>query len=121
MALAKAGIDIEAASKSKALELLAAHHVDFDANSEEAKRVLQKIDMRIMPMVLGIYLLQLMVAFSRTVHRPLPRGTNVRFTIGQEQSVFCCNHGHQDRCEPHREPVLLAGLYCVVSFQVWAI
>jgi hypothetical protein len=48
------------ATKDKALDLLAHHHVDFDPNSAEAKRVLRKIDWRIMPMIFTIYLLQLM-------------------------------------------------------------
>jgi ACS family allantoate permease-like MFS transporter len=47
--------------KDKALDLLAHSHVAFDPNSAEAKRVLRKIDMRIMPMIFAIYLLQLMV------------------------------------------------------------
>jgi ACS family allantoate permease-like MFS transporter len=58
--LEKAGIDQQAASKDKALSLLATHHVNFDPNSTEAKRVLRKIDMRIMPMVFVVYMLQLM-------------------------------------------------------------
>ncbi|PMD62759.1 MFS general substrate transporter, partial [Hyaloscypha bicolor E] len=58
--LEKAGIDQQAASKDKALGLLATHHVNFDPNSTEAKRVLRKIDMRIMPMVFVVYMLQLM-------------------------------------------------------------
>lgn len=47
--------------KDKALDLLANHAVAFDPNSEVAKRVLRKIDMRIMPMIFTVYLLQLMV------------------------------------------------------------
>ncbi|RDW87916.1 hypothetical protein BP5796_03610 [Coleophoma crateriformis] len=47
-------------TSNKALDLLATHHVDFDPNSAAAKRVLRKIDMRIMPMVFTVYLLQLM-------------------------------------------------------------
>ncbi|KAH8782314.1 major facilitator superfamily domain-containing protein [Hyaloscypha sp. PMI_1271] len=58
--LEKAGIDQQAASKDKALGLLATHHVNFDPSSTEAKRVLRKIDMRIMPMVFVVYMLQLM-------------------------------------------------------------
>jgi hypothetical protein len=46
----------------KALELLAAHHIDFDPNSAEAKRVLRKIDMRIMPMCFFVYILMLMAS-----------------------------------------------------------
>lgn len=59
-AMAKAGVDIKAASKDKALEFLAHHHVEFDPDSAEAKRVLRKIDMRIMPFAFTIYLLQLL-------------------------------------------------------------
>lgn len=44
----------------KALNLLTGHHIDFDPNSAEAKRLLRKIDWRIMPMVFSVYLLQLM-------------------------------------------------------------
>jgi hypothetical protein len=62
--LAKVGVDVNGARKSKALQLLATHHVNIDVNSPEAKRVLRKIDMRIMPMVFAIYLLQLMVRRS---------------------------------------------------------
>ncbi|KAL2826776.1 major facilitator superfamily domain-containing protein, partial [Aspergillus pseudoustus] len=46
--------------REKALDLLAHHHVDFDPNSPEAKRVKRKIDMRIMPMIFVVYCLQLM-------------------------------------------------------------
>ncbi|KAH7137833.1 permease of the major facilitator superfamily [Dactylonectria macrodidyma] len=46
--------------KHGALDLLASHPITFDPNSTEAKRVLRKIDMRIMPMIFTIYLLQLM-------------------------------------------------------------
>ncbi|OKL55455.1 hypothetical protein UA08_09276 [Talaromyces atroroseus] len=59
-ALEEAGVNFREAGKSKALHLLANRPLDFDPNSPEAKRVLRKIDMRIMPMVLGVYLLQLM-------------------------------------------------------------
>ena len=51
--------------KDKALELLANHHITFDPSSPEAKRLLRKIDMRIMPMIFTLYLLQLMVGFLR--------------------------------------------------------
>jgi ACS family allantoate permease-like MFS transporter len=57
---AAAGVDVKAVGHSKAQELLADHHVDFDPDSAEAKRVLRKIDMRLMPMIFMIYLLQLM-------------------------------------------------------------
>ncbi|KAF7560364.1 hypothetical protein G7046_g3780 [Stylonectria norvegica] len=46
--------------KDKALDLLENHHVAFDENSAESKRVLRKIDMRMMPMIFGVYCLQLM-------------------------------------------------------------
>ncbi|KEY74559.1 hypothetical protein S7711_07162 [Stachybotrys chartarum IBT 7711] len=46
--------------KDKALDLLTSHPITFDPNSEIAKRVLRKIDMRIMPMIFTVYLLQLM-------------------------------------------------------------
>jgi hypothetical protein len=49
--------------KDKVLDLLQRHHVEFDPNSDEAKRVLRKIDWRIMPMIFTIYLLQLMVSY----------------------------------------------------------
>jgi ACS family allantoate permease-like MFS transporter len=57
---ASAGVDVNSVGHSKAQELLAHHHVDFDPDSAEAKRVLRKIDMRLMPMIFMIYLLQLM-------------------------------------------------------------
>lgn len=43
----------------KALALLAASHVEFDPNSEEAKAVLRKIDFRVMPILLIVYVLML--------------------------------------------------------------
>ncbi|KAF7631452.1 permease of the major facilitator superfamily [Aspergillus flavus] len=48
------------ASRDKALNLLANRHIVFDPNSPQAKRVRQKIDMHIMPMIFVIYCLQLM-------------------------------------------------------------
>jgi hypothetical protein len=59
--LAPAGVNLDEARKSKALNFLASHQNDIDLDSPEAKRVLRKIDMRIMPLVLGIYVLQLLV------------------------------------------------------------
>ncbi|KAH8898697.1 MFS general substrate transporter [Thozetella sp. PMI_491] len=56
--LAKIGVDKEAAEKDKALELLSAQ-IDFDPNSAEAKAVLRKIDLKIIPMVLVVYTLML--------------------------------------------------------------
>lgn len=53
-------------SKDKALDLLRRHNIEFDPDSDEAKRVLRKIDWRIMPMIFTIYLLQLMVCGSST-------------------------------------------------------
>ncbi|GES60113.1 MFS general substrate transporter [Aspergillus terreus] len=58
--LAPAGVDLDKARKSKALNFLASHQNDIDLDSPEAKRVLRKIDMQIMPLVLGIYVLQLL-------------------------------------------------------------
>jgi sugar phosphate permease len=54
------GVDIDLAQKDKALALLDGSNVNFDPNSEEAKRVLRKIDMRIMPMVFFTYTIMLM-------------------------------------------------------------
>ncbi|KAL4879451.1 permease of the major facilitator superfamily [Aspergillus karnatakaensis] len=54
------GHSIVVAGREKALDLLATHHVDFDPDSLEAKRVKRKIDLRIMPMIFIVYLLQLM-------------------------------------------------------------
>ncbi|KAJ5580011.1 major facilitator superfamily domain-containing protein [Penicillium hispanicum] len=51
--------DLDNARHDKALALLAEHHVSFDPSSPEAKRVLQKIDYRIMPLIIGIYTLML--------------------------------------------------------------
>lgn len=58
--LALAGVDEKQAAKDKALNLLNQHHVDFDPHSDEAKRVLRKIDLHIMPIIWFMYLLQLM-------------------------------------------------------------
>ncbi|KAF9893445.1 hypothetical protein FE257_010757 [Aspergillus nanangensis] len=58
--LANAGVNVDDARKSKALNLLADGQTEIDLDSPEAKRVLQKIDLHIMPLVLGIYLLQLL-------------------------------------------------------------
>ncbi|CEJ57919.1 Putative Permease of the major facilitator superfamily [Penicillium brasilianum] len=55
-----AGDSINMTGRDKALNLLANHHIAFDPNSPEAKRVLRKIDMRILPMIFVIYCLQLM-------------------------------------------------------------
>lgn len=63
------GIDVAAAKKDKALGLLATHHVAFDPNSPEAKRVLRKIDMRILPLIFAIYLLQIMVCMNESTSR----------------------------------------------------
>ncbi|KAI2602046.1 major facilitator superfamily domain-containing protein [Hypoxylon sp. NC1633] len=57
--LAAVGVDMKAAHKDKALALLSHNHVNFDPNSPEARRVLRKIDMRIMPMVFAVYLFML--------------------------------------------------------------
>ncbi|KAF3062064.1 hypothetical protein GL218_03970 [Daldinia childiae] len=53
-------VDARAASKDKARQLLLNHNVNFEPNSVEAKRVLRKIDMRIMPMCFCVYLLMLL-------------------------------------------------------------
>lgn len=58
--LGEDGYHSKQANKDKALGILAGHNIDFDSNSPEAKRVLRKIDMRIMPMIFTLYLLQLM-------------------------------------------------------------
>jgi len=58
--LAKLGVDINLAHKDKALALLEKRHIAFDHNSPEAKRVLRKIDMRIMPMLFFSYVFMLM-------------------------------------------------------------
>ncbi len=68
--LADLGVD---ASHNKALELLSRHHeITFDPKSPEARRVLRKIDRRIMPMIFAIYLLQLMVSCGSPTGRHLP-------------------------------------------------
>jgi MFS transporter, ACS family, allantoate permease len=54
------GINVQLASRDKALQLLAQNHVSFDPNSEETKRVRRKIDRRIMPLIFTVYLLQLL-------------------------------------------------------------
>lgn len=91
-------MDVQAASKDKALGLLAAHHVDFDPNSVEAKRVLRKIDMRVMPLIFTVYLLQLMVIAPEVWNRDK---TNMNDYLGQEQFIFCRNYGHSERCQSH--------------------
>lgn len=45
--------------RDKALPLLAVDHVGFDPNSPEAKAVLRKIDLRVMPILLVVYTLML--------------------------------------------------------------
>lgn len=54
------GVDAKQAQKDKALAILTHNVIDFDMESDEAKRVLRKIDMRIMPIIWILYLLQLM-------------------------------------------------------------
>jgi MFS transporter, ACS family, allantoate permease len=56
----EAGQVIAVGKHDKALDLLAENHIDFDPESDDAKRLLRKIDWRIMPMVFTVYLLQLM-------------------------------------------------------------
>lgn len=56
-------IDIKAAQKDKALQLLSQSNVTFDPESPEAKRVLQKIDRRILPMIYIVYLFMLVVSW----------------------------------------------------------
>jgi hypothetical protein len=50
-------IDAQAASKDKAIGLLATNHIAFAPNSVEAKRVLRKVNLRIVPMVLCVHTL----------------------------------------------------------------
>jgi hypothetical protein len=45
--------------KDKALALLAENDVDFDPKSPEARAVLRKIDCRVMPLLLVVYILML--------------------------------------------------------------
>lgn len=47
------------ATHDKALALLADNDVVFDPDSDEAKRVLRKIDYRVMPILLTVYILML--------------------------------------------------------------
>jgi hypothetical protein len=65
--LEKADIYTDAARKDKALVLLATHHIVFNPSSAEAKRALRKIDIRIMPMVFIVYLLQLTASPLRKI------------------------------------------------------
>ncbi|KAF2642453.1 permease of the major facilitator superfamily [Massarina eburnea CBS 473.64] len=52
-------VDVDEAKKDKALALLTAQNLQFDHNSPEAKAVLRKIDTRIVPMVLSVYVIML--------------------------------------------------------------
>lgn len=45
--------------QDKALALLAENNTEFDPSSPEAKAVLRKIDFRIMPLLLAVYILML--------------------------------------------------------------
>ncbi|KAJ9157503.1 MFS general substrate transporter [Pleurostoma richardsiae] len=56
--LAKVGVDTQAAKKDKALGLLSQQH-EFDPDSADAKAVLRKIDVRILPLVIVVYTLML--------------------------------------------------------------
>ena len=66
--LASAGVDVKAAHKDKALALLSHNHVDLDPNSPEARRVLRKIDMRILPMIYAVYIFMLIVCVYKRKH-----------------------------------------------------
>ena len=90
-ALASAGVDVQAAHKDKALALLAKVDIEFDPSSETAKRVLRKIDSRILPLVYSIYIFMLIV--SHCTYNVSPSATNLHF-IGQEQHVLCSYHGN---------------------------
>ncbi|KAF7514887.1 hypothetical protein G7054_g14914 [Neopestalotiopsis clavispora] len=71
------------ASHDKALDLLQRHRIDFDPNSDEAKRVLRKIDRRIMPMIFTIYLLQLMDKNSLSFAAIMDLKTDTHLTASQ--------------------------------------
>ncbi|GKZ74156.1 hypothetical protein AnigIFM50267_011398 [Aspergillus niger] len=58
--LAHNGIKLDEARRSNALKLLAEQRIEVDIASPAAKKVLRRIDMRIMPLVLGLYTLQLL-------------------------------------------------------------
>ena len=58
----KVGVSREIAKKDKALALLETHHIALDPDSAEAKRILQKIDLRILPLSFAVYTLMLMVS-----------------------------------------------------------
>ncbi|KAI2861242.1 hypothetical protein CBS63078_7960 [Aspergillus niger] len=58
--LAHNGIKLDEARRSNALKLLAEQTIEVDIASPAAKKVLRRIDMRIMPLVLGLYTLQLL-------------------------------------------------------------
>lgn len=61
--LANAGVDVQQAFRDKALDILTHHSAsDVDLNSTEAKKVLRKIDMWLMPMMIVVYWLQLLVS-----------------------------------------------------------
>ncbi|KAI0173746.1 permease of the major facilitator superfamily [Pestalotiopsis sp. NC0098] len=70
-------------SKDKALDLLRRHNIEFDPDSDEAKRVLRKIDWRIMPMIFTIYLLQLMDKNSLSFAAIMDLKTDTHLTASQ--------------------------------------
>lgn len=57
-----------AVMQDKATALIMNHSVEFSASSPEAQRVLQKIDLRIMPSVIIIYTIMLMVFDASLSH-----------------------------------------------------
>ncbi|RAH58935.1 MFS general substrate transporter [Aspergillus piperis CBS 112811] len=58
--LAHHKIKLDDARRSNALKILAEQRIVIDVASPAAKKVLRRIDMRIMPLVLGLYTLQLL-------------------------------------------------------------
>lgn len=110
--MAPTGFNRNEAQKSTALKLLAEQEgVEVDLESTEAKRVLRKIDMRIMPLVLGLYTLQLLVSNDS---RPSRSVSNIKSIIGQKQFVIRRVDGHQRRFETKWKPVRLVGLHYLV-------
>lgn len=59
--MAHAGVNVNGTRTSNALNLLAEQRVEVDLESPRARRLLRKIDMRTMPLVLGLYTLQFLV------------------------------------------------------------
>lgn len=59
--MAHIGVKADGAQNSTAIKFLEEQQIEVDLASPAAKRVLRKIDMPIMPLVLGLYTLQLLV------------------------------------------------------------